>query len=319
MSGAGGAGRAEAMWTLALEAVGAEVAQALEDAGVQTLVLKGPSLATWLYGDPGARLYVDVDLLVEPSRSEAAASTLAGLGFRRRFGPLPHPGMERPPASPWVRDGVTVDLHERIPGTGADAARAWAALREGAVPQRLAGRTVMVLGEPARLAHLALHAAHHGRGAESPLRDLERGLELFADSAWSRAASVASEIGAMDAFAAGLQLVAAGRALAARLGLEERPRPEHLLVREAPPMVEGLERLGSARGLRAKAGILRDELLPPAEFMWWWSPLARRSRRGLVAAYVWRPLYLGWHAPRAVLARRRLRRRVPVAKGRDLT
>src|SRR4051794_20289823 len=111
--------RGEAMWAMALEAVAAEVVLALEDAGVDSLLLKGPPLAEWLYEDPGARPYVDVDLLVDSACAGAARGVLAQRGFRQSFGPLPHPGMERPPSAPWLRDGLTVDLHETLPGARA--------------------------------------------------------------------------------------------------------------------------------------------------------------------------------------------------------
>src|SRR5438270_41821 len=99
------------MWAMAVDAVTAEVVTALDGAGVDCLLLKGPSIAGWLY-EEGARTYSDTDLLVAPDRLPAARATLAELGFRNEFGSLPHPGMESPPSAPWRRDVFAVDLHE---------------------------------------------------------------------------------------------------------------------------------------------------------------------------------------------------------------
>ena len=110
---------------MAVDAVTAEVVSALADDGVDSLLLKGPSVADWLYDDD-SRTYVDSDLLVAPDRMAAARATLERLGFRQQFGSLPHPGMEAPPSAPWQRDAFQVDLHERLQGATEDRGRLWA-------------------------------------------------------------------------------------------------------------------------------------------------------------------------------------------------
>jgi len=45
-----------------------------------------------------------------------------------------------------------------------------------------------------------------------------------------------------------------------------------------------------------------------ADFMRWWSPLARRGRLGLTVSFLWRPLWFLGHAGPAYLAWRRARR-----------
>ena len=299
---------AAAMWTLAVDAVTAEVVTALDEAGVDSLLLKGPSVAGWLYEDRALRPYVDSDLLVDPAGVETARATLAERGFRPEFGPLPHPGMESAPSYPWRRDAFVVDLHETLPGATADRPRTWAVLRAGASEEPVGGRTVATLGEPARLAHVALHAAHDVPTQPGPREDLRRALALVPDEGWRSAAGVAADIGAPTAFAAGLGLLPEGRGLLARLGLELDSSAERLLRRRDVPMLGGIERLSAARGTAAKAAILRGELLPSAAFMRWWTPVARRSRGGLLAAYAWRWAYLARHAPAALRAWRRTSR-----------
>ena len=42
------------------------IVEALESEGIPVLPIKGPALAQDLYGDPGLRAYVDLDLVVRP-------------------------------------------------------------------------------------------------------------------------------------------------------------------------------------------------------------------------------------------------------------
>jgi hypothetical protein len=52
---------------LARDVATAEVVEALRAAGVRSIVLKGPSIARWLYADGQPRPYGDTDLLVSPA------------------------------------------------------------------------------------------------------------------------------------------------------------------------------------------------------------------------------------------------------------
>lgn len=289
------------MWALAVDAVTAEVVSAFERAGVDSVLLKGPSIARWLYDDPTEREYVDSDLLVDADLAPRAHDVLQELGFRRGFGPLSHPGMERAPSYAWQRGKALVDLHETLPGAGADRRRVWALLRAGSVDLEVGGRPVRVPGEPARLVHVALHAAHHGAEAERPWIDLERALARVDGERWREAVVLAREIDALPRFATGLGALPGGRALMERLGLDPR-----LAVDDAPdvPLAGGFRRLAATPGVAARARLVWRELVPSVAFMRWWSPLARRSRRGLAAAYAWRWIYLARHAPRGVAAAR---------------
>jgi hypothetical protein len=210
--------------------------------------------------------------------------------------------MEEPPGAPWQRGPFQIDLHRTLPGAEAPPARVWQALNAEAGEMVVGERAVRVLHEHARLAHVALHAAHHGPQVAQPIADLEAALSRADTGAWRAAARVAALIGAEGAFANGLSLAPEGRALCAALGLEPTPSTAWLLKSlGGVPVAEGIERLRQARGARAKAAILLDEAFPSAEFMRWWVPIARRSRRGLAAAYVWRLVYLAANTPRGLL------------------
>jgi len=291
-----------------VDAVTAEVVEAFSEAGVGSILLKGPSIARWLYDDEAARPYADSDLLVEPAKVGRAQDVLRDLGFRREWGALDHGGLEAPPSYPWGRRGMSVDLHEGLAGAGGDPQAVWALLHQTAQRLRVGGREVAVLGEAERLVHLVLHAAHHGPQVERPLEDLRRALAVVPAARWADAARAAERLVAVPAFVDGLALVSEGRPRLGELGLDARPSVGSLLKGEGAPMAEGFERLATAPGPAGKAAVARDELFPSREFMRWWSPLARRSGRGLVIAYAWRVLWLAAHAPPGLRAWRRARR-----------
>lgn len=292
---------------MGVDAVTAEVTQAFSDAGVPSLLLKGPTIARWLYDEEHPRSYADTDLLVDPARLEVAAATLRGLGFRRHFRPGRHAGLEAPPAYTWTRAPFSVDLHDGIPGARGDRQQAWDTLSADASELRVGGQTVRGLGRHALLAHVTLHAAHHGPPVAQPLTDLGRALAHATIDDWATAARLADEIGASDAFARGLGLLAEGRQVLIELGIDYRELPSRLYELERVPLTAGLGRLAAAPGALSRVSIVMDELVPTREFMWWWAPLARRSRRGLAAAYLWRLAYMAWRLPWAVVAWRRFR------------
>lgn len=300
---------AAAIWTLGVDSVTAEVSGELEEAGVRCLLLKGPSVAQWLYADPGDRAYGDTDLLVAPADAPAARQTLTGIGFRRMWGPVAHPGMREPPSHPWRRDAFVVDLHEAIVGTARDAAALFDWLWEVSVAQVVAGRSVRVLGKPARLVHVALHAAHHGPAVGAPVRDVDQAVTACSQREWEAAAAAAVEMGALDSFALGISLAPNGPGVLERLGLVARPSVDWLLEMQAVPLAGGIERFRRASGIGARARMLRDELAPSPAFMRWWTPLARRSRRGLAASYICRVLFLAGSIAPALWAWARATRR----------
>ena len=57
---------------------------ALDRAGVASLVVKGPVLASEWYGDPAARMYHDLDVLVDRTGFAAAIDALVAVGFAER-------------------------------------------------------------------------------------------------------------------------------------------------------------------------------------------------------------------------------------------
>src|SRR5215207_8143636 len=100
-SASGSHARAAAV-LLAIDALAAEVAERLETAGLECILLKGPALAELLYSD-GLRTYEDCDLLVDPGRLREAEAILREMGFCPEEIPPAAPTLAPPVSRPWVR------------------------------------------------------------------------------------------------------------------------------------------------------------------------------------------------------------------------
>jgi hypothetical protein len=168
---------------------------------------------------------------------------------------------------------------------------------------------VPALGLPARALHVVLHAAQHGAGSKSPIAELDRALATGDDELWRDAAMLARELGAVDAFAAGLDLTDAGRQLAARLLLSPtRSVGTTLRATTPPPVALGFVQLAQAEGVRARLEIVWRKLVPPPAFIRHWDPRARQGRLALVRAYLRRPLWILRHTAPGFKAWYRARR-----------
>lgn len=286
---------------LRLDAHAAATSERLRDAGVRSVVLKGPAVERLLYD--GARRRDDIDLLVRPDDVAAAAKVLQDAGFSLAD--------VDEHASTWLRaeDGLSVDLHTTLIGVGVGHEEAWAILSEQTVPLELPRGRVDVFGPPALALHIVLHAGQHGGRSGRPLDDLERALDRLEPQVWTDAARLAWRLKAVAAFATGLRLHARGRELADRLRLPTATTAEIALHAEtAPPTALGLYRLRSIPGFRAKLSFLARELAPRPAFMRAVYPVARRGPAGLALAYLWRPFWLLRHTAPALLALRRAAR-----------
>jgi hypothetical protein len=271
---------------LAVEALAVEVATAFERSDIASVLLKGPSVIRWLYPAATDRFSVDVDLLVAPADLQRAEASLAELEFE----PF-EPRRRDKHARSWVRPraAVPVDLHSSLFGVGVDDETAWGALCGVTEQLDVRGTSVSVLKPHGRALHLALHAAQETPDKAQALRDLSRGLELLELDVWREARGLAVQLDALPGLGAGLRLLPEGANVARALELPEHVTPEIALRAAGPPDLSlGLNRLIGMKGTAARARYLGSKVFPSSAAMRAWSPLARRGRLGLAAAYAWR-------------------------------
>jgi hypothetical protein len=139
------------------------VADALDADGVGWLAVKGPVLATMVFGGVAQRQYADLDLVVRPGALGAVARALGPLGY------TPDPALAHVLAWPvavtvtFTRPGgpcpldVQTSLSHRL-GFGLDQAGLWSRAQR----VRVAGREVPTLGLADTAHYLAVHGAQHG-------------------------------------------------------------------------------------------------------------------------------------------------------------
>ena len=294
--------------SIAVDAVTAEVVTALRRAGIRPILLKGPSTTGWLYRSESSRASVDVDLLVAPTARPATEDVLIDLGFR----PFPANVVdEGRHARAWVRPAspILVDLHSTLPGVRVSGEDAWRVLARDTDELSVGGIVVDALSRGGRALHLAIHAAQHGVGRDTPVADLRRALDELRLEVWRESAALASELGAEPMFTTGLGMTEAGKAVLATLGIAEQKTIEAALrVRTPPDLALGLHRLTTIRGLLPKAAFIVRKAVPPPAWMRAWLPLAGRGRLGLAAAYAWRPVWIVLSTPAAARAWLRARK-----------
>ena len=278
--------------TAEVDAAAAEVLSAFEAAGVEALLLKGRALAALLYEPAEHRFYVDADLLVSSEQLEAAEEALSRLGYENAAAVRGADDVGAVVAAhPWIRsasgDGAMIDLHHWLPGSGAPPDIAWGALSARRAWIQVAGRQVATLDRAGQAMHLAMHAAQHGTASDKNLDELALALERWPPPIWDAAGALADEIGATEAFAAGLRLVPRGVAEASRLGLPTTPELDWKIRhrRSRPRGTFHLQALAGAESTGGRVQILRRSLLPSRAWITYEFPWARAGGLQLIAAY----------------------------------
>ena len=301
----------------ALDEAAAQALDALDAAGVDALLLKGPALARILYSEGETRGYSDIDLLVGPGDLARAAPGLESIGYRRIGAGIIDDVAGVLHAETWVRRAPTaelghhlIDLHWRIYGCDAPAELVWEVLAPRRASIDLGPRPAPTLDRAGLALHMATHAAQHGPDSLKPIADLARGIERWPEDVWRDAAKLAAQLEGTPAFAAGLRLLPAGAELAGDLGLP--PTDEltwAILNREARPRgAFQLDALSRARGFRKRANILRRSLFPNREWVIAHHPWAGAGRIPLAGAYAMHLTRAPVWAARAWRYRRRERR-----------
>lgn len=301
-----------AMRVLVLDRATAEIVLSWREARVESVLLKGPAIARWLYTEGEFRGYADIDLLVPQQQVEEAEEVLQTLGFERHGleaieSDWPHYSRN------WVRSDLTinVDLHQTLAGVGVPPTELWAILTEGLERMTVSGVDADVLAPSARALMLALHTAKDGSRIAKARHDLGHAIDRLPPELWMETVELAERLQALGSLGAGLRLVVpSGVELADRLELTGQA-PFDIAIRlkgGAPPMAFGIDWLVSSPGVRGKGRLVLRKIFPPVSFIRAWIPLANRGRIGLIAAYAYRPLWVVWHAGPALLAMVRARR-----------
>jgi hypothetical protein len=288
-----------------LDRLAAEIAGAFGADGIETIVLKGPVLARWLY--PGElRQYCDSDLMVAPERWVQAADVLERMGFRSW---VLRPLFVDPGGTDYRRGEDVVDLHRAIPGLFGDPSAIWASVRGRSERQWIGGAELCVPDRTTVLMHVALHAGHHANLiGYRPFEDLRRAIALANEQQWRQAVMLAQEYDGIAAFTTGLELLPEGQELAKRLELSEVRAFRYRLRLQDNIVAEEITALFSPDiSIWRKLTTLASEVFPQPEYMRWWSSLARRGKPGLVIVYAWRPLWAIGQVPGALRAIWRVR------------
>lgn len=282
---------------LIVDQAAGEAVDALHRRQVRPILLKGSSFARWLYDDGGARPYNDVDLLVAPDQLATAGDLLGGLGYALRCAGSA-PGEQADHATNWDRPGSpTIDLHSTMSARlGAPQSRCWEVLSVHTRSAEVGGVPVEVLDPAALALHVVLHAEV---GKPKTLDDLDRALARFEPADWEAALALAVTLDALPAFGVGLRLRPGGDAMAAALGVPLDTSVELVLQASSTArLARPFDQVARADGLRAKAALVMRELVPTPAFIRLWFPPARRSLLGLGAGYLYRLVWVPWHAPR---------------------
>ena len=301
--------RAVAAWSLLVEATTAEIANRFSEAGIKSIILKGPLLTRRLFPEGDDHTSMDVDVLVAPDDWTRAEAELIRVGFEPLLLDI-IPGDRPNHARPHVRStgGPSVDLHRTLLGAQAPTSVVWSTLEAQTQQMRLGEASVAVLNEPGQLMHIALHAAQNGPADARVLRHLERCIELTADGCRVKARSIASAIDATDAFALGLSFIPTGRQLNDRLGVTPHPSVAAALsAASAPNTAHAVEWFATRPSYRDRARFVLHKVFPPKAYMLSSYPRAR-TQRGFLAAYPARWLWLACQVPPSFRAWREARR-----------
>lgn len=301
----------DAAQSLAVDWMTASVMAAFERAGVASILLRGPAIASLLYRDGAVRSYHDCDVLSAPDDFERAEATLRGCGFQPYdqdepgFVPIDDGGR------PWLRDadGGNVDLHRRITFVAPERqALAWQLLSAGTRTISVSGAPVRALDEARTALVIGLHAARHGPHPKM-IEDLSRAIQQLDRRAWSEAAELARALDVQPALATGLHLLPEGRELSEALGLGPASSVDGwLAITGASQGAVAVEDMLRQAGLRRRAAFAAARISPSPRFMRQHRSLARRGRRGLVAAYALRIANIATSTPAALRSWHRARR-----------
>lgn len=215
--------------------------QALAEAGIKALTLKGFHVAFLLYGGTGQRVVGDLDFLVHARDVAATIDVLRSLGFhltRSWERAIRHVGLERVLASTvelalGSADGVAIDLHWHAGPSGATLS----------TEELLADAPPGIGGEPTALGSplgdtMAMLVTHGEKSIWKMLRwlvDIDAGLHLMQDADAARMEEHLERVHGQQALANALELIRLvwGSVPGSARGLRPLPAADRRFVTEA--------------------------------------------------------------------------------------
>lgn len=169
--------------------------ETLASGGVTAAALKGPVLAWSLYDTPGAREYLDLDLLVRRADMSRARELLYAAGYRPAAG-VPGQGEARlhryGGQLVLIRDApdVILDLHWDLAPRSLNLSLSAEALWPQLVPLSVAAHSVLSFDDSTQFLLAAVHGGKHGWSTLAWLADMAALLDREAVD-WDRIAAAA--------------------------------------------------------------------------------------------------------------------------------
>jgi len=175
-------------WSLTVERAAVQICAALDESGIDAVILKGSAFAHRFYDDPGWRPFSDLDLLVRTADLVRAGAVLEKHGVARTL-PEPRPGFDARFGTGAVHrraDGLEVDLHRTLVKGPFGLWMRPEELFDATAQFSLGGLSVRRLDDTASLLHACIHGA---LGALPPLfmplRDVAQ-IAWRGDTDWDR-------------------------------------------------------------------------------------------------------------------------------------
>ncbi|MGH2787277.1 MAG: nucleotidyltransferase family protein [Actinomycetota bacterium] len=265
--------------SLAIEGVLLAIDDTFRGAGLEYLVLKGPSIAHSAYEDPSLRPFGDLDLLVRNHDWDQASSLLQSMGFSRAH-PEAREGFHASFGKALVHrgsDGMEIDLHRRLVvgphGLSADPQE----LFEDVVSFEVGGRRLPRVSNTSLFLHVCMHAVLGTRTPMPlPVRDIFQTAALGVDwelaedraKRWNLRAVIPYAVGAAAELLAASPPSGAG-SLATRLPSSRRER-KWLQAYTSDRRSRGgtaIATVSAIPGVRQKIRYISALLMPSRDFL----------------------------------------------------
>ena len=169
------------------------VVNALQQADIEVIALKGVYLSEHLYGEIGLRQFSDIDLLIRPDKALKAVEILHGLGYRYREA-VPVSEFIRQKSDyvhlpPMILNGVSIELHVKLHRGSEKFSMNIERVFVTKIPALINGNEAFALDTMHQLIHIAVHAHKHfeeGNVNFSSFVDLANLVDTIPDDFYSK-------------------------------------------------------------------------------------------------------------------------------------